>query len=142
MGQLPLFNPDLDQFAFAPVNALREKLRAADGVLIASPEYAHGITGVMKNALDWMVNDEALVFKPVALFNASPRASHAQASLREVLQTVSARIIDAASIDLPVIGSQLDAQGIAADPALSAALRAALLLLVAEIPCNDKRTDA
>ena len=48
-------------------------MREADALLIASPEYAHGVSGVMKNALDWLVGDEAFVGKPVALVNTSPR---------------------------------------------------------------------
>jgi NAD(P)H-dependent FMN reductase len=73
IGALPLFNPDLENSDPAPVAKLREQL-LADAVLIASPEYAHGVTAIIKNALDWMVGNESFVNKPVALFNASPRA--------------------------------------------------------------------
>jgi len=52
LGDLPLFNPDIEASDPAPVAALRARIIAADAVLIASPEYAHGITGVLKNALD------------------------------------------------------------------------------------------
>ena len=79
LGELPLFNPDIEAPEPAPVLALREHILAADALLIASPEYAHGVTGAMKNALDWMVGNESFVNKPVGLLNASPRATHAQA---------------------------------------------------------------
>ena len=64
---------------------LLASLIASDALVIASPEYAHGVSGVIKNALDWMVGNESFVNKPVALFNTSPRAKHAQAALRETL---------------------------------------------------------
>jgi len=126
LSDLPLFNPDIEASDPAPVAALRARIVAADAVLIASPEYAHGITGVLKNALDWMVGSEAFIAKPIALFNASPRATHAQAALREVLNVMSARLIDAACITVPLHGAQLGEDGIIADARISAALRSAL----------------
>lgn len=133
LGELPLFNPDLEAHDPAPVAHLRQQIIAADALLIASPEYAHGVSGVMKNALDWMVSSEAFVCKPVALLNASPRASHALAALRETLSTMSARLIDDASIAVPLLGSGLDEQGIVEHPQLGAALQAALLALRAAV---------
>ena len=69
LGHLPLFNPDIETTDPPVISRLRELLIAADGVIIASPEYAHGVTGALKNALDWMVGCEAFVNKPVVLFN-------------------------------------------------------------------------
>lgn len=127
LGKLPLFNPDIEADYPTVIARLREQLNAADAVLIASPEYAHGVTGAMKNLLDWMVGCEAFVYKPVALLNASPRAVHAIASIRETLQTMSARIVEEASITVPIMGNRgLDEAGIVAHPEISAALRAAL----------------
>ena len=116
LGELPLFNPDIESPEPAPVADLRQQIVAADAVLIASPEYAHGVTGVMKNALDWMVGNESFVYKPVALLNASPRASHAQAALRETLVTMSARILEPACITLPLLGAGIDEDGIVDHP--------------------------
>ena len=129
IGDLPLFNPDIEASDPPSVARLRNCVISADAVVIASPEYAHGITGVMKNALDWVVGSEAFVFKPVALFNASPRATHAQAALREVLSVMSARIIDEASITVPIIGAGLSEDGIVEHPEISARVRAALAAL-------------
>ena len=127
LGALPLFNPDLDTEAPpAGVMALRREIERCDGVLICSPEYAHGIAGAMKNLLDWLVSSLEFPQKPVALINASPRAVHSQAQLREILTTMSARLIEGASIELPLQGRGLDAAGIVSDPALSAALRGAV----------------
>lgn len=127
MDKLPLFNPDIEAIDPPAVADLRNRLLGADGVLIASPEYAHGVTGVMKNALDWMVGCEAFVNKPVALLNASPRATHAQAALKETITMMSARIIDEASITVPILGSKLDELEIVSDPGISAALHEAVL---------------
>jgi chromate reductase len=132
IGALPLFNPDLEACDPAPVAALRHAILAADAVVIASPEYAHGVTGVMKNALDWMVGNASFIDKPLALLNASPRATLAQAALRETLLTMSARVVDAACVTLPIIGAGIDEDGIAAHPGMRAALLAALHCLRAD----------
>jgi len=133
LGNLPLFNPDLEIADSPAVADFHARLLEADGVIIASPEYAHGVTGVMKNALDWMVGSEAFVNKPVALLNASPRATIAQASLKETLVVMSAQVVEAASITLPIIGSNLDELGIAAHPSISTSIREALRTFHTEI---------
>jgi len=129
LGELPLFNPDIEATDPAPVAKLRTRVTAADALIIASPEYAHGIPGALKNALDWLVGGEAFVGKPVALFNASPLSIHAPASLREVVGAMSARVVDSASVVLPVRGARLDENGIHAEPRMAAAPRDALLAL-------------
>lgn len=70
LGGIPPFDPDLDTNGSAPPNVLsfRQMVDEADGVLIASPEYAHGVSGVLKNALDWLVSCTLAFYgKPVAL---------------------------------------------------------------------------
>jgi NAD(P)H-dependent FMN reductase len=131
VGALPLFNPDLEARVPAPVAALRGAVRTADALLIASPEYAHGVSGPMKNALDWLVSDEGFVGKPVALFNASPRAHHAYDALLETLSTMSARILREACLALPLLGSGLDEEGMTRHPATVEAIGGALRRLQA-----------
>lgn len=126
LGDLPLFNPDLDAGEIAAVEALRQQIVAADAVLIASPEYAHGVTGAIKNALDWMVGNESFVHKPVALLNASPRATHAQAALREIISTMSARLVDDASVTVALLGSGLSEDQVVQYTEIKAALLVAL----------------
>jgi NAD(P)H-dependent FMN reductase len=127
LADLPHFNPDLDCGAVPhPVTDLRFQLQASDGVLLSSPEYAHGVPGAMKNALDWLVSSGELVGKPVALINTSPRATWAQASLTETLTVMTASLIDEASITLPLLGRGLDEAGIASDPEISPVLRSAV----------------
>lgn len=127
VGDLPHFNPDLDtETPPAVVAAWRREIGRSDGLLICSPEYAHGMAGALKNALDWLVSSLEFADTPTALINTSPRAHHAQDQLREVLSTMSARLVEAASITLPLHGRGLDAAGVAADPALSAQLASAM----------------
>lgn len=141
LGKLPLFNPDIESCAPLEVSNFHSQLLSADAVLIASPEYAHGVTGALKNALDWMVGNESFVNKPVALLNASPRAVHAQAALKETLVTMSAHIVEQASITLPILGSGLDVEGIYFHPEFSVSLREAMQVLKLEVSrfCEKQR---
>lgn len=132
-GLLPLFNPDLEAAPPASVRDWREAVQAADVLLIASPEYAHGISGVMKNALDWLVSFEGFVDKPVALVNTSPRAHHAFESLQEVLRTMNARLLRQACLGLPLLGGCATEAAMLADPALRAAMQALLRTLQDEL---------
>ncbi|SDU09814.1 NAD(P)H-dependent FMN reductase [Verrucomicrobium sp. GAS474] len=127
LATLPPFNPDDAEDEPAPVSRFREAIRRADGLLISSPEYAHGVPGVLKNALDWLVATTDLEAKPIALLNTSARATHAQASLTETLTVMMGRIVPAAS---PLIALDchkgLDAAGMLAEPAIALPLRTAL----------------
>lgn len=107
-GRLPLFNADLEATPPDEVRRFRLAVSQTDAMVIASPEYAHGISGVMKNALDWLVGDAGFIAKPIALVNTSPRAHHAQEALAETLRTMSARIVGDASISVALLGSGLD----------------------------------
>jgi NAD(P)H-dependent FMN reductase len=133
LDALPHFNPDLDAPGMAPppsVLELRRRVGAADALMVCSPEYAHGVPGTLKNALDWLVSAPEVFAKPVALLNASPRSWHAQASLAETLRTMAMRLVPATSITIPVMGRQVDAAAIAEDPQLAAVLRSSLDALV------------
>ena len=105
IGSLPHFNPDQLNAPGSAVLDLYEEIRKADGLLISCPEYARGIPGSFKNMLDWLVSLEGFPGKPVALYNASPRASAAQAALRLVLETMSAVIVEDASFTVNLLAS-------------------------------------
>jgi len=130
-GDFPLFRPDRDETP-APVQAFRDALRAADAIFVASPEYAHGITGSMKNALDWVVASGEFSGKPVAVPNTSFSSHHAHAALVEILKTMDTRVIGSASERIPLPGSRITREEIAADPMLTGLIRAALLHLLEE----------
>jgi NAD(P)H-dependent FMN reductase len=126
LGDLPHFNPDIEDAPIPAVLDYRAKLQAADGLLISSPEYAHGVPGSLKNALDWVVGSGELVYKPVALLNASPRSTYAQSSLTETLTVMTAALVPEATITIPLQGRKLDPGGIASAPDLADPLRVAL----------------
>ena len=130
LAHVPPFNPDQDTDA-APIGVARFRaaLDACDAILICSPEYAHGVSGVLKNALDWIVSSGELTDKPIALINASGRATSADTSLRETLTTMSGRVIEDASITIPLEGSKSDAASIVQDAYLSGLLKASLVAL-------------
>lgn len=128
LDQLPFFNPDS---APSPeVLEFQAAVGSCDGVVISSPEYAHGVPGVLKNALDWLVGSGEFVAKPVAVLNASERATHAWNSLVETLTVMSACVLEDASITVPLDGSRLSADAIAADPRRAAPLREVLTALM------------
>ncbi len=134
LNDLPHFNPDLDgDVPPAAVADLRRRIGEADGLILCSPEYAHGVAGVMKNALDWLVPSLEFPQKPVCLINASPRAHHALDHIRETLTTMSARIVDAACVAVPMLGRDLTPDEIAADAELGPILKGALETFAAEI---------
>lgn len=134
LGDLPHFNPDLDgDTPPEGVVAFRRQVGAVDGLILSSPEYAHGIAGTFKNGLDWLVGSVEFPGKPVALINAAPRASHAEAQTLEILRMMSARLVDEAMLTLPVQGSRLDAKGIADNDAFATPLREMLQRFIGAI---------
>lgn len=133
MAELPLFNPDTEHLMVPALEALKQDIAAADVLVIASPEYAHGISGVMKNALDHLVSSEEFVYKRVALINTSPRASHAQLALCEVLRTMSAQLIDKACVDLPLLGCGLSAEQLALEHSVQQSLLKMLVAIQDEL---------
>lgn len=132
IGELPHFNPDDDREGSVlprTVASLRERIAAADALLISSPEYAHGVPGSLKNALDWLVSGPEMIDKPVALLNTSGRSVHAPAALAEILRTMSARVIPLNKPVVPLSGRPLGAAEIAADPGLAEVITDALRAL-------------
>jgi len=128
---LPHFNPDLDRTPPPlAVTTLREQVASADGLLICSPEYAHGIPGVLKNALDWLASGVEIVAKPIGVLNASPRSRHAHDSLIEVVRTLCANVVAGACIPVPLAGRHVDATSILANPELVLVVQGALAALV------------
>ena len=135
LSELPIFSPDLDGDAIESVAAFRARVRAADGLLIASPEYAHGVPGGIKNALDWAVGWEEYPGKPVALWHTSPYGENAKAALAEILKTMSSCIIPAATLSVILRGRKPEEM----EPMLASAetrdaMRRALEIFVRAIP--------
>jgi chromate reductase len=133
VSELPLFNPDLERHLPSSVERLHAQVSSADALLIASPEYAHGVTGTIKNTLDWLVSFEPFVNKPVAVLNASPRAHHADSALRETLKTMSAVIVESASVSIPLLGSGITEEGMSELPSVAQVIRESLAALYAVV---------
>jgi NAD(P)H-dependent FMN reductase len=132
LADLPAFNPDLDgDGALLPpaAAAWRATVADADALVLCSPEYAHGVPGALKNALDWLVSGPEVPGLPVAVVNATTRAHHAHAALIETLRTMSADVVDEASIALPLRPDQRTAAAILADPEAAGRLRDVLQAL-------------
>jgi chromate reductase, NAD(P)H dehydrogenase (quinone) len=90
---VPLFNADVEAQGDPPaVTALKDAIRAADGVLIVTPEYNHGVPAVTKNAVDWASRPPqaaALARKPVGVIGASPGitgSARGQSQLRQAFE--------------------------------------------------------
>jgi chromate reductase len=139
LAALPAFNPDLDHSPLpAAVTDLRNEIRAADGVLLSTPEYAGGLPGVFKNLLDWTVGDDqpgSMYEKPVAWLNVAARgAPNAHDSLRKVLGYVHATIVESACLAVPVTSAMVDADGLVTDETVIRQLVDALGILAGACP--------
>jgi len=106
LADIPPYNEDVEVRAVPEsVHELREAIRAADAVLIATPEYNHSIPGQLKNALDWVsrpAGESSLNGTPAAVIGASTGmfgAVWAQAELRKVLGALGGRVVEA---ELPI----------------------------------------
>lgn len=132
LATLPAFNPDVEEGNDPLPDAVRRwraALASADAVLFSSPEYAHGIPGALKNALDWAVGGSEIIGKPVGLLSASAASRFAHPQLVEVLTTMSAAVIPEATlvIDIPRRGAS--AESLSADSAIASALSRAVAAL-------------
>jgi chromate reductase, NAD(P)H dehydrogenase (quinone) len=133
LAELPHYNPDWEDGLPPAVAAFRALIAEVDGLLISSPEYAFGVPGSLKNALDCLVGGAEFVAKPIALLGASPRAVISRESLVRTLTAMAGRIVEEASVTLPLLGKKIDAAGIVADAELRAPLERALAAFVANI---------
>jgi chromate reductase len=143
LAELPHFSPELDgHYSGRPedmpdaVRALRESLGSAEGVLFCTPEYAFGIPGSLKNAIDWVVSSGELWRKPVAVLSASPSANggdKAHAALLLTLTALEAHIVAEASLTIPFVRTKLNASGALSDQATAQALRSSVAALVSAV---------
>jgi NAD(P)H-dependent FMN reductase len=137
LGALPYFSPERDdENSPQAVRDLRAQLQAADGVLICTPEYAFGVPGVLKNALEWTVSTGDLWGKPVAAISASSlftAGDKAHASLLLTLTALGANVPEEAKLMIPTVNKKLNAQREVSDPATAQALKTVLDALAAAI---------
>ncbi len=115
LGSLPLFSPDIDTSTPPEqVARLRSLIEVADAVIICTPEYAYGMPGALKNALDWLVSSAQLYRKPTAALSTSPSergGDRALAWLQQTLNALDADISKSASFPVPYIKAVLKKEG-------------------------------
>lgn len=102
LADVPPFRPDVD--GDEHVASLRRAVGSAHAVLIATPEYAGGMPGVLKNALDWLVGSGELYGKPLVVVSAAPskgRGGNARRWVEEVARMQGAVVIDSFTVPLP-----------------------------------------
>ncbi|MEW6632713.1 MAG: NADPH-dependent FMN reductase [Pseudomonadota bacterium] len=127
LGRLPIFNPDDEGERTPPEAALLiEAVTHADGIIVSCPEYAHGVPGGMKNALDWLVSRDAAVGKPAMLVHASQRSLHARAALAEIMRTMSFAMYEE-TLEIALLGKKpAEVEPIMAEQANRQAMREAV----------------
>lgn len=113
LSDIPHFNPDLDNDN-PPKNVshFRELLKQADGILICTPEYAMGVPGTLKNAIDWTVSSMEFSHKPVALITASTSGHKGHHSLMETLRVIEADIPDSSQLVISHVKTKLQGDNI------------------------------
>lgn len=118
LAAVPLFNEDLESIdGPEAVLRLRREVEAADGLLVATPEYNQSLPGVLKNAIDWLSRpdgESVLTGKPVAILGATPGAwgtRLAQSALRHVLAAVESRVLPSPALYLRDAARLFDAEG-------------------------------
>jgi NAD(P)H-dependent FMN reductase len=126
IDQLPFFNPDQDsQNTPKLAQEFRDLVAGSDGLLISSPEYAHGVPGVLKNALDWLVGDPRFEGKSIVLICGG---QFAPVQLEETLKTMSADLLRNFLIPGPQLRKAFDENGNLVDENLREEIRTSLLL--------------
>lgn len=112
LADIPHFDPGLDNDdPPATVTGFREVLAKADGVVICTPEYAYGVPGTLKNALDWTVSSGSLSEKPLAVITASTGGENAHAALLLILHALNAKVADDSALLISFIRSKMDTEG-------------------------------
>jgi chromate reductase, NAD(P)H dehydrogenase (quinone) len=123
VGDLPLYNADIQAQGFpAPVTAMAEAIRAADGLVIVTPEYNYSIPGGLKNAIDWLsrLPDQPFAGKPLALQSASMGlfgGARAQYHLRQSVIFLDAHVLNRPEVMVPQAQNKISEAGEITDAA-------------------------
>lgn len=143
LAAVPLFSEDLEgEQPPAPVRRLRSAVAAADGVLIATPEYNQSIPGGLKNALDWLSRSDELEGKPVAVTGATsgPWGTRlAQAAVRHVLHATGSLVLPGPALYLRDAERLFDGDGNLVDGATRDSLADMLAALARWIEAMRRR---
>lgn len=138
LESLPLYNRDVEARGNpTPVEDFKAAIAGADALLIATPEYNAGTSGVLKNAIDWASRpprQSVLADKPVAILGGGGRGGtrRAQAQVRAALAHPGARVLEGPEVAVARISERFDEQGRLVDDSMRESLRALVENLVAE----------
>ena len=98
----PQFNPDADgENVTKEIADFREQINNSDGVVICTPEYAHGVPGTLKNAIDWTISSSSFPHKPTMLITASTGGYYGHKALLETLRAIEAKHVDKLQLVIP-----------------------------------------
>ncbi|MEM5004677.1 NAD(P)H-dependent oxidoreductase [Priestia megaterium] len=140
LEHLPHFNPEIDTDSPPdPVKDLRNQLKLADGVIICTPEYARGVPGSLKNALDWVVSSGEFMDKPVAVISASSHSSggeKARESILLTLEMIEAKIPKERTLQIGAVGTKINNKIEILDSTTSEQLKSVLNSLISSIKFN------
>lgn len=130
LDKIPAFNPDLDH-ARPPIEVaeMRARMNLADAILISTPEYAKGVPGVLKNALDWTVSSMEFSKKPVALITGSVAGQDAHQSLLKTLLVLEAKLTGETELAISGLKSRLTPDGLIGDSETLREIRALISAL-------------
>jgi chromate reductase len=126
ISTLPHFNPDLVDDAGSEVKEFRALIRESDAILICTPEYAHGVPGTLKNAIDWTVGSSDFSGKIVMLITASSEGKFGHLSLLETLRVIEAIIMPELQLLIPFAKTKIHRNGGITDPQTLVEIRDAL----------------
>jgi chromate reductase, NAD(P)H dehydrogenase (quinone) len=145
LSEVPLYNDDVEAVADPePVARLRAAVAEADALLIATPEYNRGTSGVLKNAIDWLSRPalaSVLRWKPVAIMGASSGRGgtrRAQQQVREALDFPGAAVVESPEVAIPVAWERFDPDLRLTDEVAGAALTRLIEELVDSIPARSQ----
>jgi chromate reductase, NAD(P)H dehydrogenase (quinone) len=124
LGDIPHFNPqESDTTTSDAVLRWRQLWKQADAVIICTPEYAFGMPGVLKDALDWLVGSGEVYHKPLAALSYSPSMAGGENALSTLLLTLKAQNAaydDSTTSTIPAVRQRFSLQGEITDPELQA----------------------
>jgi NAD(P)H-dependent FMN reductase len=136
VAALPHFDPGVTDPP-APVAGFLQLLRTSDGVIICTPEYAHGVPGSLKNAIDWTVSSAEFSGKPTVLITASTDGRFGHQALLETLRVIEARDVERLSLLIPFVRAKINAETGAIEEKTLAEVRALMeafmAVLVSEV---------
>jgi chromate reductase, NAD(P)H dehydrogenase (quinone) len=137
LNEIPAFDPGLDgDQPPASVAGFRKQITEADAIIICTPEYAFGVPGALKNALDWTVSSGSFSGKITALITASTGGENAHDAMIKILGAIDAKLNPETTLLIPFVRSKIDAEGNISDVETSGNLKSLMSAVLMAIDCK------